>query len=123
MNYKIAHAEDGSIQLTMQQPNVFSRPVPVNVGERHPETGWTFEELKILGEHESYDLKQKVPVLIVSKEKNAIIVRPNAVGSMDATETVNKTGQGGEGRHAYSGLTFSELAVMDVGKDYWVERQ
>ena len=64
-----------------------------------------------------------VPVVIKSKGENMIEVSPNAVGHMNAAEMVYKTGQGGGGRHTYSGLTFSELASMEVGKEYWVEKR
>lgn len=123
MNYKIVHREDGDIELTRIEKDILRAPTRLASGQRDKDTGWTFDELKALGPQESIPIRKRVRIVIESKTSRSIEVRPAALGSMATTESVNKSGQGGEGRHTYSGLTFSELDALEIGVEHWVEKR
>ncbi|HKI18304.1 MAG TPA: hypothetical protein VKA15_10505 [Isosphaeraceae bacterium] len=108
---------------SLAQANVASQPTRLTNGQRHADTGWTYEDFQAIGDHESVAILPKVCVVIASKHKDVIEVRPAPLGHPNTTESVHRAGQGGEGRHDWSGLTFTELSAMDVGREYWVEKK
>src|SRR4051812_17920668 len=123
MNYRLSHAADDAIELTQLEEGVLKRPTRLFRGQRDQDTGWLFEELKALGEHESTELSKKVKIVVVRKSSNEVEVRPGPLGYMNTTETVNVGGLGGEGRHTYSGATFSELSPLAVEREYRVKKK
>ena len=108
MKVHLAFEKDGEALRVRRVENGDSRQsVTLGRGERDPDSGWTYDELRRLGPGE-HEVGRKVEIEIGFQGPEAVNVRETGDMSWEAVPR--------NGRHGLTGLSFDKLRDLGEGR-------